>query len=136
MSEDQKGVSFSVVVQDDGAVYGATLYVDVGSDEDSVPCWRTAFVSTPGQSVDAVAEIYADCHLEAMDQIGCEGEMSPEEFVEKMRDSVVLTGEMMSRYGFRAVPYNEVGQERAQRIFEGLEGWPEEKSAEEIRKLN
>lgn len=131
-------VTFNVVVLEEAGVYGVTLYADDGlgnDDEEGVPCWRTAFRGKPGADVDSVSEMYADCHQDAMDAVGIDGPMDAEEWLDKMRKSVVLAGELMSRFGYRMMPTAEVSPELAEQIFEGVEDWPGSAPVD-ISKLN
>ncbi len=127
-------VSFNVITVEDGGLYGVTLYVDDDQDNDEVPCWRTTLRGKPGADVDEVSELYADCHQNAMEEGGMEGMMSPDEWLEKMRASVVRAGELMAHFGYHMVPAGEVTKAQAAKLFEGSD-WPEA-PAVDIRKMN
>lgn len=132
-------VEFRVIVTEDGGIYGATLYVDDGRDDDEgeVPCWRTVFRGKPSADPEAVGEMYADCHQDAMDEVGVSDPMTPEEWLEKMRESVILAGELMERFGYRMVPADEVSEAQALKLFDGMEEWIEKSDAPaDVRKLN
>jgi hypothetical protein len=103
-------LKFCVQVSDHADTYGVTLYVDDDSESDVIPCYRSVFRGTAGQDTEKVSEMFAGCHKDAMDCVKLEGELSQEEYDEKMADSIELAGTLMTKYGFEALAFDDVGQ--------------------------
>lgn len=107
--EGLQEVLFEVGVVSARGVYGLTLFVDDGSEPDVVACFRVMFRGAPGGE-DSVAKAFSDCHREAMDSLGMTGEMTAEDFGERLVSSMDVASVLMSRYGYDAVRAEDVDE--------------------------
>ncbi len=92
--------------------YGVTLFVcsidDEPEDHEEVPCYFMVFKGPDDGDLTEVARSYASCHQSAMDSVGLEGQISEEEFIERLENSIEVAGALMDKYGFTALDMDNV----------------------------
>ena len=110
-------VKFCVHVETHEDFYGVTLYADPGEEVSEVPCFRSCFRGEKGRDVDEVVELFAQCHQEAMDDVGLAGAVPESEYEAMLLQSVTLAGEMMSKFGLQAVAFDQVPDEALYCLF-------------------
>lgn len=101
--------------------YGVTLFVHDSEEEpdegDEVPVFFLVFRGPgDGDPTDA-ARHFGACHQEAMDTVGLQGQVTEEEFANKLEDSIELAGELMVRHGFQAMDADAVDQDLMTALF-------------------
>ena len=133
MTTETTQVLFRVYVTQADDVFGVVLFVDDQTDSEVVPCFRSVFKSPTGAdiSIDGVTEIYAECHRNALDKVGLEGEVTLEVYESKLHESVELAAEMMSNYGLNVLDLGTVSDDVMHTLF--AEEWPEDEEEESAK---
>lgn len=101
--------------------YGVTLFVHDADDEpddgDEVPVFFLVFRGPKEGDPTEAAQHFGRCHQEAMDSVGLEGQVSEEEFADRLENSIELAGELMSRHGFEALDPEAVDNDMMAALF-------------------
>ena len=109
-------VLFEVDVTNVDGTYGLTVVVTHG-DTGEVPYYFMAFEGPKGVDLTSVAQSFGQCHGRAMDTVGLQGLVTPEQFESLLEDSLELAGDLMAGHGFKAVDVEGLDKDLLAALF-------------------
>ena len=125
-------ISFDVEVSRIGTTYGLVLSLhEEETNDDEDPCYFLVFEGPVGHDPVDAAKLFVTAHQDAMKSVGLGGEMTEEDFAEKLEASIEVAGDLMVRHGFTAQDVEQMDEGILAALFAEE---PEEE--QDIRKLN